>query len=129
MTKETAINTLINQEDINTKSISDGYHTFGELYDHRIILYITLSRLLHSVNSSHKIWRTIKHSDNSIINGWFVMGINEEAGSQITYHLPIEYWDECRFAETLDKAPEYDNHSSKDVLLRLKNISYVNNPV
>ena len=57
------------------------------------------------------------------------MGINKEAGNQITYHLPIDCWDECKFAETLDKAPDYDNHTSNDAILRLKTITHVNNPI
>jgi hypothetical protein len=41
-TNEDAINTLIAGPLINTNQISDGYHTFGELYDHRISLFIAL---------------------------------------------------------------------------------------
>lgn len=45
-----------------------------------------------------------------------------EAGTQITYHLPIDRWEECSFAETLDKAPKWDGHTSADVITRLKNL-------
>ena len=31
---------------IKNGDISDGYHTFDELYEHRIALFITLARLL-----------------------------------------------------------------------------------
>jgi hypothetical protein len=109
--------------------ISDGYHTFGELYDHRIRLYILsckMIKLFDAINvqeSDHTpIWRSKLHHDGSNYEGWFIMGIRKEKGKQISYHLPITYWDECDFAETLDRAPEFDGHTSADVLVRLKNI-------
>jgi hypothetical protein len=50
------------------------------------------------------------------------MGIGKEKGKQISYHLPLSRWDETYFAETLDKAPEWDGHTSADVLERLKTL-------
>lgn len=97
--------------------ISDGYHTFDELYEHRITLYIALCRQLQS-NS----WRTLLHSDGSSFEGWFVLGLNYEGGDQITYHLPIEKWDLCRFAADLEKAPQWDGHGSIDVLTRISKL-------
>ncbi len=111
--------------------VSDGYHTFNELYDHRITLFIALSRLeeeRHSVYNSdhypeiHTVWRSKLHSDGSSYDGWFILGINKEQGKQITYHLPIERWNETDFAETLEKAPEWDGHTPQDVLARIKNL-------
>ena len=51
-----------------------------------------------------------------------MMGIDKKPGKQITYHLPIAYWDETEFAETLDLAPEWDGHTSDDVLERLRKL-------
>jgi len=50
------------------------------------------------------------------------MGLTAADGKQITYHLPIERWDETWFAETLDLAPEWDGHTPADVLERLKHL-------
>ena len=55
-------------------------------------------------------------------DGWFIMGIGKEKGNQISYHLPLSRWDETDFAETLDQAPEWDGHTSQDVLERLKTL-------
>ena len=68
------------------------------------------------------VWRSKNHSDGEPAFGgtWFVLGINKEKGKQITYHLPMSKWDETDFAETLEKAPEFDGHTSQDVLERLK---------
>ncbi len=103
----------------------DGYHTFGELYDHRITLYIALChQIANGENYGDWIWRSKYHSDGELAFGgsWFVLGIGKEKGKQITYHLPIERWSETDFAETLEKAPEFDGHTSDDVLARLKNL-------
>lgn len=114
----------VNAEDVDTNLISDGYHTFGELYEHRIVLYILTARLL--TQSPHykgkEVWKSKYHSDNTIYSGWFILGIGKKQGEQITYHLPMDYWADCAFAETLDKAPEFDGHTSKDVLNRLRNL-------
>jgi hypothetical protein len=101
--------------------ISDGYHTFDELYEHRIVLYITLCRVLQEENVVN-IWRSKLHSDGSSFGGWFILGIRQVKGQQITYHLPESYWKECEFAQTLEKAPEFDGHNSQSVLKRLKEL-------
>lgn len=107
--------------------LSDGYHTMSELYDHRITLYIALCRATHDMDHeletaskpADRVWRSRVHADGSTFEGWYILGIGKELGKQITYHLPVTTWDETNFAETLDRAPEWDNHTSKDVLLRL----------
>ena len=71
-------------------------------------------------NSS--VWRSKTNGDGTIWDGWFVMGIGKDAGKQITYHLPLSRWEETDFANTLDQAPEFDGHSSQDVLERLKQL-------
>ncbi len=38
----------------------------------------------------------------------------------MTYHLPMSKWDECAdFAMELPQAPDFDGHTSQDVLDRL----------
>lgn len=108
--------------------VSDGYHTFDELYDHRITLYITLCHMLKAGEFDGKadVWRSKRHSDGELCFGTgsqFVMGIGREKGEQVTYHIPIERWNETAYAETLDKSPEWDGHSSADVLERLRRMN------
>jgi len=110
----------------------DGYHTFDELYEHRITLYIALCKVIQRPRYSGDarnhygderiVWRAKKHYDSSMYDGWFILGVNRKKGKQITYHLPIEKWEETEFAETLDKAPKFDGHTSNDVLERLNNL-------
>ena len=109
----------------DSNKVSDGYHTFGELYDHRISLFIALCLQIDSQpfdRSQYCVWRSILHSDLSKMDGWFILGIGKNEGEQITYHVPIERWDECGFAREFAKAPEFDGHTPEDVLERLKNL-------
>ena len=111
----------------NAGSLSDGYHTFDELYEHRIVNYMALCRQLSRYSAAllrrtNPVWRTRIHSDGTEWPGWFILGIFTEPGKQITYHLPMSKWDECDFAQRLNTAPKWDGHTSADVLERLKNL-------
>ncbi len=99
---------------------SDGYHTFNELYEHRIVLWIALCKELNRRDIA--VWRSRLHSDGSSFEGWFVLGVRGDVGKQITYHLPLHKWDECDFACTLETAPTFDGHTSADVLERIKKL-------
>ncbi len=108
------------------ENTSDGYHTFKELYDHRITLYIALTKRIKQTGDDIYVWRSKKHSDGEVCFGTgtqFVLGLHVEKGEQITYHIPIERWNETDFANTLEIAPEYDGHTSQDVLTRLSNLN------
>lgn len=122
-----------------TDNISDWYHTFGELYKHRIHLFIALCKREYLLkkyidkaywytnesmadvtwfNSIDTIIKSKKHFDWSEYEWWFIIQIETWAW-QISYHLPNEYWDKCEFIETIDKANEWDWHDSNTVLERL----------
>lgn len=127
MNAEEAINILIKQDKLDTNIISDGYHTFGELYEHRIELFIALCKLIQEnrqirLYGTNPIWKSLYHSDGTCFEGWFVLGIYNEKGKQISYHLPVSRWIDCSFAESIEKAPEFDGHNSADVLQRLKKL-------
>jgi hypothetical protein len=110
----------LNLKDIADKvEISDGYHTFDELYDHRITLFIALCAIERLMTDT-PVWKSKLHSDGTSFDGWFILGMFEEKGKQITYHLPMDRWDDCNFAMNRDKAPEWDGHTPEDVLNRLK---------
>lgn len=97
------------------ENTSDGYHTFKELYDHRIALFIALMRAY-----PHLSWCSRKQSDGTTMEGWFIAGMNLPNG-QISYHLPDEAW--YKFGpeiNTLEQAPEWDGHTSADVVKRIE---------
>ena len=116
------INQLIQQlpED-QRDQVSDGYHTFNELYEHRCRLFIALCHVIH-LRGDAKVWKSWKHCDLSTWNGWFIMGINfEDLEDQITYHLPARLWDTAEVPER-DHAMTWDGHTPGDVLERLLNL-------
>lgn len=114
---------------INGHCDCDGYHTFDELYEHRIALFLALARLCRRQElkvgqwpDQPFVWRSKRHSDGELCFGTgtqYILGIGNFEGQQITYHIPIERWDEADFAETLEKSPKWDGHTSDDVLARL----------
>ena len=120
--KEIFINWLIKVLKVDTNKISDGYHTFEQLYDHRIALWIAFCREVDWYVGFTAVWKSKAHSDGSTWDGWFILGMEKEKGKQMTYHLPIKYWKECSQFKTLKKAPKWDGHTPEDVIKRLKSL-------
>lgn len=89
--------------------ISDGYHTFDELYYHRMILFLVICE-----SYKDRAWKSWKHHDDTMYDNYFIAGINTDNG-QYTYHYHKDYWDLFNIKE-LDNAPEYDGHKPEDVV-------------
>jgi hypothetical protein len=99
--------------------LSDGYHTFNELYHHRAVLFSVICN--HNPNLA---WKAKAHHDGTMYDGMFIVGIQTPEG-QATYHYDIEpYWDYFLVKE-LDKAPEWDGHSPKDAIERIQHFGVV----
>jgi hypothetical protein len=96
-----------------TGSISDGYHTFDELYEHRFFLYLAFLRACPLV-----AWKSRYHADGTMYDGWFIVGAELPDG-QISYHLPLRLWELTHFLEEVPCAPAWDGHTADDVLKRL----------
>lgn len=95
--------------------VSDGYHTFEELYNHRVALFIALAKA-----HKEKAWIAYANADGSKWDGWFILGIFPEEGKQITYHLPETYLPKLEFIKTrYEINPHFDGHKSEDILERL----------
>jgi hypothetical protein len=94
---------------LKTGDLSDGYHTYNELYHHRAVLFSII------VNQNKEIaWKSKKHHDGTMYDGMFIVGIDTPQG-QYSYHYDIEpYWNmfECK---ELDNAPVWDGHEPKDI--------------
>ena len=109
------IQRVFNEKVEELENVSDGYHTFNELYRHRYWLFLNLMYELRSVS-----WAAEKHADGTMFEGSFVAGIDLPSG-QITYHLPIWLWDIVeRMGVTQKFAPTWDGHLSHDVIERLR---------
>jgi hypothetical protein len=134
-----SINTQIQKlknEGGSSKDISDGYHTFEELYEHRYVLFVSLCNLLTKYRhdtfppvsidfggnyyiESANVIKAKKHNDGTMFDDSFLVLIDSKVG-QISYHLPLKYWNMVE-AEEYDVSPlEWDGHTSNDVLYRLQ---------
>lgn len=85
--------------------ITDGHHTFGELYDHRRALTAALCRAL-ALDS----WRSKEHhpEDSPMFEGgYFIVGVNLPTGP-ITYHYKLSHWDDFAGVIELEHAPRWD---------------------
>jgi len=111
------INSAIQSADVDKNQISDGYHTFGELYEARCLLFVALIQAYPAQS-----WRADKNADGQKWAGWFVCGINPTPGKQITFHLPEKYWPNLDGIETHDVNPYFDGHNAQDVRDRLNNV-------
>ena len=112
---QTQINSLV-ESGTSAENLSDGYHTFKELYHHRAVLFALLC------NQNQNIaWKSLLHSDLSdkMFDGMFIVGINTPEG-QVTYHYDIDpYWEMFHVPE-LKRAPKWDGHTATDAVNRLK---------
>lgn len=116
MTREVVQSFVDDLPDTSKEKLSDGYHTFKELYDHRIVLWIALCK---SLKALHRVWKSKLHFDGTSYEGYFILGMLGKDGKQMTYHVPNKWWDACEFADTYANAPEFDGHTSEDVLKRV----------
>lgn len=90
--------------------LSDGFHTFNELYYQRMMLFAVLVKAYKS-----KAWKSLYHADGQkpFGGGWFIVGITTPEGDY-TYHYKDEYWDlfDC---EELPIGKPWDGHTAEDV--------------
>lgn len=93
----------------NVEKMSDGYHTFADLYEQRLILSAALAK-----NNPHA-WKSKRHEDGSVPfgGGWFIMGFDTDEGCY-TYHYELKDWDLFQCKE-LGKGKPWDGHTSEDV--------------
>lgn len=83
-----------------TGDTSAGYHTFNELYHHRAVLFSVIVKAFPD-----QAWKSRHHSDGSMFDGMFIVGIDTPDGPA-TYHYDLDsYWDMFRCKE-VERAPE-----------------------
>jgi hypothetical protein len=100
-------NTYVFKE-YNKGAISDGSHTFDELYHHRMVLFSIICS-----NYSPLAWKSWKHHDGTMYENYFIVGINTPEG-QYSYHYHKDNWDKFNVPYK-DFAPEWDGHKPEDI--------------
>ena len=97
------------------EDLSDGYHTFNELYHHRAVLFSVICNLMPD-----KAWKSKLHDTGDMYDGMFIVGIETPQG-QATYHYDVDpYWDMFKVKE-LEKAPKWDGHTPQEAIERILN--------
>lgn len=120
MNKVEEINDLIQTSNIETNKISDGIHTFGELYEHRAVLTAALFTEWHN-SGDIEVFKSLRHYDGELCfgGGWFIVVALLPTG-QIYYHYPEVLWNLFQITPVDKSYVEFDGHTSSDVIQRLK---------
>lgn len=135
----------IDHEDIefDVELLSDGYHSFKELYEFRKLYnaalfnewaehktkYVedgsSMDRLRSITAPTYDVHKSWKHNDGEWCFGkekeWFIVVAILPTG-QITNHYKAEDWDLFKIPETERAKYEYDGHTALDTIKRLKTL-------
>lgn len=118
MTKKIILNMpndTITLESEKELTASDGYHTFDELYEHRILLF-----LLAFKSGALKVGHVVENH----FEGWdLLVSYTPGQYNQISYHVPVSYRWAYKEAPRWTKEQQekfYDGHDSTTVAQRLK---------
>lgn len=103
----------------DVSQLSDGYHTFAELYEHRNSLMLALMRA-----QPHICWFSRRHADGELPFGsddWFIVGA-ELPDAPITYHLPAALYSLAQKTGAIEllAGRPWDGHTAADVVQRLR---------
>lgn len=117
----TETKTLEKLEDMEDKgNISDGYHTFNELYEYRLLYNASMFNEL-AKQGLYDVHKSKRHSDGTIPFGdenWFIVQAELPTG-QISNHYEMKDWVLFNVPEK-EKANTYDGHTPQDVAKRLR---------
>lgn len=122
---ESLISQAVNKAQKITGDTSDGFHTFNELYEFRMLYNAHLFNEWYA-NSKYHVHKSRLHSDRTkpFGGGWFVV-VAELPTGQITNHYELKDWDLFKVEERTT-AIEWDGHTSQDVAKRLRELETPN---
>lgn len=115
-------NYIIQNDGCDKNLISDGYHTFGELYEFRKVFNAALfnewaRQDLYNVHKSKRHFT----GEECFGGGWFIV-VAELPTGQISNHYKNDDWDLFDIPATEKAIVQYDEHTAQDVLERIKNL-------
>ena len=107
--------------------ISDGYHTFNELYEFRK-MYNAAAFNAWAKEGLYDVHKSKCHSDGlpCFNGGWFIVMAVLPSG-QVSNHYRLEDWDLFQCPEELFVKYPYDGHTAQDVLTRLEEVCLIPN--
>jgi hypothetical protein len=109
------------------ENTSDGFHTFKELYEMRLLLTANLFNAWEEdLSDDYKPWvfKSKLHSDGKIpFNdpNWFIV-VAETRFGQISFHYEMKDWDLFYNVSEVTLPPKYDGHTAADVADRLRKL-------
>lgn len=108
------INSL-QQEQTDMGEVSDGYHTFNELYYYRMLYNAAFFNLL----PKEWVHKSKRHhtGEECFGGGWFIVMANLPTG-QISNHYELKDWDLFKVPEK-EFADEWDGHTPQEAAERL----------
>lgn len=118
--KEIKVSANIDNMDL-TEYVSDGFHTFKELYEFRKVFNAALFNEW-AKQGKYSVHKSKNHSDGygCFGGGWFIVVATLPSGD-ISNHYELKDWHlfNCDERET---AKEWDGHTSQDVIIRLRGL-------
>ena len=101
------------------QDVSDGYHTFRELYEYRMLYNAVAVR--HWLLSGIGVTKSWRHHDGELCfgGGWFIVTADLPQG-QVSNHYPAHDWPLFIVPE-VDRSPEWDGHTPQDAAERIRN--------
>ena len=105
----------LQQEQIDMGEVSDGYHTFNELYYYRMLYNAAFFNLL----PKEWVHKSKRHhtGEECFGGGWFIVMANLPTG-QVSNHYELKDWDLFKVPEK-EFADEWDGHTPQEAAKRL----------
>ena len=103
--------------------VSDGYHTFDELYEFRKIYNACLFNEWASQNK-YSVYKSRRHHDNKYCfddGNYYIVCANLPTG-QISNHYEMKDWDLFDVPWFSKAQWEFDGHTPQDVIRRIKDL-------
>lgn len=117
---EKILGSIQNKKPVDVGEVSDGYHTFNELYRYRMLYNAAFFNLL-ARSGQVEVCKSRRHSDGEKCFGsddWFIVMAILPTG-QVSNHYESKYWDLFDVPER-ETAFEYDGHTPNEASDRLE---------
>lgn len=118
-------NLKINDINFKENDISDGYHTFNELYEFRKLYNAVLfNEWANNKIPKYDVHKSWKHNDGEDCfgGGWFIV-VAVLPDGQISNHYKAKDWDLFNVPEKEKAIYEFDGHTPSDVMYRLESLT------
>ena len=115
----------LEEEPVDMGEVSDGYHTFNELYHYRMLYNAAFFNAL----PKYMVHKSKRHhtGEECFGGGWFIVMANLPTG-QISNHYELKDWKLFNIPEQ-EFADEWDGHTPKQAAERLQKFLETEEPV